>query len=210
MLVDEIETHLHYDAQSSLVHHLQSSEINDQCIYSTHSFACIPNNLGRGIVGTKRQGKNNNRIVNNFWGSQASETGFQPIMDGRGATSLAFLALRSALFVEGVSDSILIPALYQEANDGLEASFQTIPSLAAVSARVYPQLNRYSSRVAFLVDGDTDGKRYKDNLLESGVDEDAIFQLPAPTLENCVSSDLYVKAVRQCMPSPPTTLDTEF
>ena len=39
--VDEIETHLHYDAQADLIDVLAAQEFASKVIYTTHSFECL-------------------------------------------------------------------------------------------------------------------------------------------------------------------------
>jgi predicted ATP-dependent endonuclease of OLD family len=49
LLLDEIETHLHYDAQADLAQMLAKQEIVAKVIYTTHSMGCLPEDLGTGV-----------------------------------------------------------------------------------------------------------------------------------------------------------------
>lgn len=49
LLIDEIESHLHYDAQVDLVDVLTEQHLAAKVIYTTHSVGCLPQDLGSGI-----------------------------------------------------------------------------------------------------------------------------------------------------------------
>lgn len=49
LLVDEIETHLHYDAQADLVDVLSKQRFTSKVVFTTHSFGCLPFDLGTGV-----------------------------------------------------------------------------------------------------------------------------------------------------------------
>ena len=49
LLIDEVEIHLHYDAQADLVQTLAEQEIAEKVIYTTHSIGCLPEDLGMGV-----------------------------------------------------------------------------------------------------------------------------------------------------------------
>ena len=68
LLVDEAETHLHYDAQADLVDALMGQRIARQVIYTTHSVGCLPPDLGCGIrVILAAQDAERSRISNSYW-----------------------------------------------------------------------------------------------------------------------------------------------
>ena len=76
VLVDEAETHLHYDAQADLIGVFEEQEEVAQIIYTTHSAGCLPRDIGlglRGIVPIYRSTDNgpemtdHSEIVNGFW-----------------------------------------------------------------------------------------------------------------------------------------------
>jgi len=49
LLIDEVETHLHYNAQADLIEVLTEQNAANQIVYTTHSAACLPQDLGLGV-----------------------------------------------------------------------------------------------------------------------------------------------------------------
>jgi hypothetical protein len=49
LLIDEVEEHLHYDAQADLISVLAEQDAAAQVIYTTHSAASLPDDLGLGV-----------------------------------------------------------------------------------------------------------------------------------------------------------------
>jgi len=49
LLIDEAESHLHYDAQTDLVQVMENQDTSSQIIYTTHSAGCLPDDLGTGV-----------------------------------------------------------------------------------------------------------------------------------------------------------------
>ena len=49
LLIDEVETHLHYNAQADLIEVLTIQTAALQVVYTTHSAACLPQDLGLGV-----------------------------------------------------------------------------------------------------------------------------------------------------------------
>jgi predicted ATP-dependent endonuclease of OLD family len=47
VLIDELERHLHYDAQADVVQVFSRQEALNQIIYTTHSAGCLPEDLGK-------------------------------------------------------------------------------------------------------------------------------------------------------------------
>ena len=106
LLVDEAETHLHYDAQADLVRVFALQTIAAQVIYTTHSAGCLPEDLGTGVrVLAPSVAPDRTEIRNAFW---AGGGGFSPLLLGMGASVLAFSAARFAVICEGGAD--LFPA----------------------------------------------------------------------------------------------------
>src|SRR5262249_36385344 len=75
LLVDEIETHLHYDAQADLVGVLSRQSFTSKVIYTTHSFGCLPNDLGTGVRVVHPIDNATSCLENGFWKRGA---GFSP------------------------------------------------------------------------------------------------------------------------------------
>ena len=69
LLIDEAETHLHYDAQAALVQMLQKQQVASKVIYSTHSAGCLPEDLGNGVRLVAKTGPSSSKIINRFWSS---------------------------------------------------------------------------------------------------------------------------------------------
>ena len=49
VLIDEVERHLHYDAQADLVQMLAHQDVAAKVVYTTHSLGCLPEDLGLGV-----------------------------------------------------------------------------------------------------------------------------------------------------------------
>jgi predicted ATP-dependent endonuclease of OLD family len=113
LLIDEAETHLHYDAQADFVQMLTKQNIASKVIYTTHSIGCLPEDLGSGIRLIEPQNDGTSIINNWFWNS--TRQGFSPLLFGMGAMTLAYIPIRHALITEGASDIILLPAILREA-----------------------------------------------------------------------------------------------
>src|SRR3954471_6881717 len=85
LLVDEAENHLHYDAQADLVQMFSVQTVVEKVIYTTHSAACLPTDLGTGIrviepFGPEDKGREDwehSRIRNAFW---STGPGFSPLL----------------------------------------------------------------------------------------------------------------------------------
>ena len=116
LLIDEIEQHLHYDAQADLIQLLTSESSIGKVIYATHSAGCLPEDLASGVQliewhpGDSKQ----SRVVNKFWAKDLSG-GFAPLLFGMGAATLSFFPTRRALIGEGPTEMLLLPALFREA-----------------------------------------------------------------------------------------------
>lgn len=94
LLIDEAETHLHYDAQADLVNMLLTQQEASQVIYTTHSPGCLPPDLGTGvrvIVPTEAD-PSVSEARNAFWVGHTA--GFSPLLLAMGAGAAAFAATR--------------------------------------------------------------------------------------------------------------------
>lgn len=84
LLIDEAETHLHFDAQADLVSVLLKSVDAEQVLYSTHSPGCLPSDLGTGIRLVTRDPEDAASLIkSDFWAGQ--EPGFAPLLFAMGA-----------------------------------------------------------------------------------------------------------------------------
>ena len=120
LLLDEAETHLHYNAQADLVGVLLKSIDATQVFYTTHSPGCLPSDLGTGIRLIARDSAHGDAsiIKSNFW--QDEEPGFAPLLFAMGAGAAAFSMCRKAVLAEGPSDMILLPTLIRLASGSRE------------------------------------------------------------------------------------------
>jgi len=171
LLIDEAETHLHYDAQADLTNVFTEQRFASKVIYTTHSAGCLPRDLGNGIravVPAKHQERS--VVSNNVWAGRG--VGLSPIVFAMGATTFFFLPARHVLLAEGPSDAMLYPTLFREATGLSSLSFQVAPGLANVSPSQIPSLISEGGAVAFITDGDESGFGYCKALEADGVPAD--------------------------------------
>jgi len=194
LLIDEAENHLHIDAQADLVGMFVSQEQAARVIYTTHSPACLPPDLGVGIraVVPLEGNQQVSEIRNSFWTGGA---GYSPLMIAMGAAAAAFTAARFVVLAEGATEMILLPSLIRNAT-GLEIlPYQVAPGLSEVPKDFYQSLDLEGAKVAYVLDGDAGGKALRRALQKRGVPEERIVMIPAPGLENVLVADVYLSAV---------------
>lgn len=199
LLIDEAETHLHYDAQADLVQMLARQNMTSQVIYTTHSMGCLPEDLGSGIRLIK-QVNENSEIQNWFWDSD--ETGFSPLLFGMGAKTLAFFAIRYAVVVEGASDIIILPRLLREVIEKDFLGFQIVPGISEANKDAISTLDKHGHRTVYLTDADEGGRKLQSELSSAGIPKTRIFQLPDSrkvglVLEDFINIVVYVEAVNE-------------
>ena len=195
LLIDEAETHLHIDAQADLVNTFMTQRQAAKIIYTTHSPACLPPDLGSNIRAVVPDSSNESRSVieGSFWHGAA---GFSPLMLAMGAGAAAFSAARFVVLGEGASEMLVLPSLIKAAIDTSDLEYQVAPGLSESPTEMYPELDLEGARVVFLVDGDEGGKDRRAALIAGGVPEGRIAELGALTLENLLEPDLYLETVR--------------
>lgn len=195
LLVDEIETHLHIDAQADLVEVLSKDVQAKQVFYTTHSPGALPRDLGTGLrlVTPEKSDRSVSQIRNNFW---AGGPGFTPLLFAMGAGAAAFSALRKALFCEGASDMILLPTLFRIAIDQDDIGFQVAPGISSYNGHA-GELEESAIKVAYLLDGDQGGKANVKRLLSKGIDESRIVQLDnGMAIEDYIDKTRYIEVVQ--------------
>lgn len=206
LLIDEAETHLHIDAQADLVNTFMTQQQAAKIIYTTHSPACLPPDLGSNIRAVVPDSKNENRsiIEGSFWHGAA---GFSPLMLAMGAGAAAFSAARFVVLAEGASEMLMLPSLIKAAINVRDLDYQVAPGLSESPTEMYPELDLEGARVAYLVDGDDGGAERRTALISGGVAEDRIKVLGALTLENLLDADLYLETIgvllAECNPGVP-------
>jgi predicted ATP-dependent endonuclease of OLD family len=200
LLVDEIETHLHYDAQADLINVLSRQRFTSKVIYTTHSFGCLPNDLGTGVRVVQPVDAATSRLENGFWKRGA---GFSPLLASMGAAAMSFTPTRHALIGEGPADAILLPTLLRQACGEASLGFHVAPGISGVAAMGIPGLEAEAGKVGFIVDGDDGGRELVAKLLRGGIAEDRIIVLedaltsgPLET-EDLVDPNVYVNAVNE-------------
>lgn len=195
LLIDEAETHLHIDAQADLVNTFMTQRQAAKIIYTTHSPACLPPDLGANIRAVVPDPANESRSVieGSFWHGAA---GFSPLMLAMGAGAAAFSAARFVVLAEGASEMLMLPSLIKAAVELPDLEYQIAPGLSEAPTEMYPELDLAGARVAFLVDSDQGGKDRRAALIAGGVPEERIRELGALTLENLLEPDLYIEIVR--------------
>lgn len=198
LLIDEAETHLHYDAQADLLDVLQEQIDAAQVLYTTHSPGCLPPDLGTGIRLVVPDGKARDTSVlrNDFWRSQ--EPGFSPLLFAMGAGAAAFSACRRAVLGEGPTEMILLPTLIRLATDAGTLPYQVAPGLSTLRRGEYA--GDIASRLAYIVDGDEGGRALRGQLEGTGVSPTAIVDLPVgTTIEDLIEPVAYTEAVNSLL-----------
>lgn len=195
LLVDEAETHLHYDAQADLVRMFERQTAAAQVIYTTHSAGCLPPDLGRGIRVIEAHDSGDSHIRNSFW---SLGSGFSPLVMAMGASVLAFTATRYAVIGEGGTETVLLPSLLREATGMSTLPYQVAPGLAEASDDTLRAMDLEAARVVFVVDGDAEGDKHQNRLLRLNVARPRIGRLPqGMSIEDLLDGALYLDAVNQ-------------
>ncbi|GGK97317.1 hypothetical protein GCM10007382_16960 [Salinibacterium xinjiangense] len=195
LLIDEAETHLHIDAQADLVNTFMTQQQAAKIIYTTHSPACLPPDLGSNIRAVIPDPSHEYRslLKGSFWEGSA---GFSPLMLAMGAGATAFSTARYVVLAEGASEMLLLPTLIKRSIDVPDLEYQVAPGLSEVPPEMYPELDLAGARVAYLVDGDKGGLKRRVELIKGGVPEDRIITLGALTLENLLEPEAYLEVTR--------------
>lgn len=199
LLIDEAENHLHIDAQADLVNMFVTQEHAVKVIYTTHSPACLPPDLGTGIrvVVPREDNFQVSDVRNSFWQSGA---GFSPLMLAMGAAAAAFTPARFVVLAEGATEMILLPTLIRAATGETDLPYQVAPGLSEVPNDFLPKLDLEAAHVAYMVDGDDGGTKLKAALTDVGVPESLIAELGVPGIENVLASKDYRAAISALLP----------
>ncbi|USQ77802.1 ATP-dependent nuclease [Ornithinimicrobium cryptoxanthini] len=197
LLIDEAETHLHYDAQADLVSVLLKSVDAAQVFYTTHSPGCLPSDLGTGIRVLARDPEyaDASVIKSNFW--EGEGPGFSPLLFAMGAGAAAFSMCRSAVLAEGASDMVLLPTLVRKATRLDDLDYQVAPGLANAHGSGI-RVEEVAAKVVYLTDGDKGGNEHNAALKAVGVDGSRIFSLPtAHAVEDLINRDDYITVLNK-------------
>jgi len=201
LLIDEAEQHLHLNAQADLVQMLASLPQIQQVIYTTHSPGCLPSDIGNGVRFVEPLSDGSSRIRHDFWSMQShSHVGFNPLLMVMGAGAAAFSGLRFALFVEGASDMLILPTLIRLATDENELPYQVAPGISVANQSDLHRMDFTAGRVTFLVDGDSQGKKWRDELVAAEVPAHRIRTFPnGIAIEDLLDREYYLSVVADFM-----------
>lgn len=194
LLIDELERHLHYEAQADIVSMFDARTDVSQVIYSTHSIGCLPQDLGRGVRVVLPDTKAGTSQIDNLWIRAA--TGVEPLMAAMGAATLPLQPSRPLVYGEGPADALLLPALIREAIDGDPLAYLVVSGASRISRANFDEFDRSAAHVIYLYDGDLAAKERRRFLnKDKGVPLDRILQLePGVTLEDLIEPGLWVDA----------------
>ncbi len=201
LLVDEAETHLHYDAQAELVRMFEAQTAAAAVFFTTHSVGCLPQDLGRGVrVVEPVKDADSSNLKNGWW---ESGEGLSPLVIAMGATALSLVPARRAIFAEGPIDSMLLPTILREASGLNQLPFQILPAVSEASDDELRAISRDAPEVAFLVDGDASASTLAKRLLDIGVHPGRILSLGSNddgdplVVEDLLKPTVYVRAVNE-------------
>jgi predicted ATP-binding protein involved in virulence len=204
LLVDEAETHLHYDAQADLIDALMRQQRTAKVVYSTHSVGCLPPDLGRGIraVLAERDAERS-KIENSYWAIKVEgqdHVGYTPLLFAMGAQLLALTVPRFAVITEGSSDAVLLPTLLREASDTDQLDYRVVPGLVDIEKERMSSVGTHAGKVVCLSDGDAAGRKRLEQIERTGFDKACLFHLgqvlPDCTLEDLVAPGIFAAAVK--------------
>ena len=204
LLFDEAETHLHYGAQADLVHVFETQDVAQAVIYTTHSIACLPEDLGRSIRVVAPIGNETSEIRNAFW---SGGVGLTPLTLAMGASALAFVPARFALIGEGATEAILLPSLFRAARGGSTEralGFQVAPGSAEVPKDLAADFETEAGNVAYVFDADAGGKEHAAKLADQAHTDGRVFVLgdgldDGLCTEDLVAAATYAEAVNEIL-----------
>jgi AAA domain, putative AbiEii toxin, Type IV TA system len=197
LLIDEVETHLHYNAQADLIDVLTTQTAAAQVIYTTHSAACLPQDLALGVrVVEGIEQKTASTVRQNIW--QAKHPGLGSLLMAMGASSLVYVTLRPGVIAEGVSDLILLPTLIREATGDDSLGFAVVPGASTTPPDQIAGLGLQGVRTVWVFDADDAGRKRREYLTEAHIPGERILLLTEDgdlEIEDLVAAEAYVEAV---------------
>ena len=197
LLIDELETHLNYDAQADLIEVLASQNGASQVLYTTHSAACLPEDPGRGVRVVEPVGEQTaSTIRQSFWKDE--HPGMGALLMAMGAASLAYVPLRPAAITEGGSDLVLLPSLLCEATERDHLGFPIVPGASGTPPERLAGLGLQGVRTAWVFDNDESGRKRRDELLAANIPAERILLLDDDNdleIEDLVEANAYCGGV---------------
>lgn len=203
LLIDEAETHLHYDAQADLIREFTKQTFTQKVIYTTHSLGCLPEDLGNGIRFIERVEKLNRSKIKNWFWDQPDHHGFSSILFGMGATTMTFIPLQNVVFGEGAVDHILLPTLLREATGHKYLGFQIAPGISNSSPEQIKIIEKEAPKTLFITDSDHGEKSLHKNLKHAGIPVTRINSLSGSNrntgvaIEELIDKNAYLDAVQK-------------
>jgi len=200
LLIDEAETHLHYEAQAELVRVLERQAAAQTVIYTTHSIGCLPEDLGAAIRVIETVGHERSRILVSAW---TGKVGLSPLVLAMGANALAFTPARSAVIGEGPSEAILLPTLFRQARPRADhdkpIGFQVAPGISEVHEDDAAELEAEAGSVVYLIDSDEGGREHAEKLPQRAHDEGRVIEVQqddgvAVCTEDFIKPEFFVEA----------------
>ena len=200
LLIDEAETHLHYEAQAELVRVLERQAAAQSVIYTTHSIGCLPEDLGAAIRVVEVLEYERSRILASAW---TGKIGLSPLVLAMGANALAFTPARSAVIGEGPSEAILLPTLFREARPRGQhddpIGFQVAPGISEVDEKDAAELEAEAGNVVYLIDSDEGGRDHADKLPRRAHDGGRVIEIQgdggvAVCLEDLLDPEIFIEA----------------
>lgn len=156
---------------------LEEQDAAAQVIYTTHSPASLPDDLGSGVrVVRGIEDQMLSTVEQQFWSDDA---GLVALLLTMGAASLAFVPLRPAAIVEGGSDLVLLPSLMKEAGGEDALGFQVVPGAANVPPERIAGLDLQGVSTVWILDGDAGGRSRRKFLVKNNVPAEQIHLLEA-------------------------------
>jgi predicted ATP-dependent endonuclease of OLD family len=199
LLVDELERHLHYEAQADIVSMFDRRTDVAQIVYTTHSIGCLPQDLGRGVRVVVPDTDGGTSDINNLW--LRNQVGVQPLMAAMGAATLPLQPSRPLVYGEGECDALLLPSLLREAIGGKPLGYLVVNGASKVSKANVEQFEDSARRVAYLYDGDQAARdRLRFYRRNTDVPEDRVVFLElGVTLEDLIEPSLWVDACNRAI-----------
>ncbi len=161
LLLDELEVHLHVDAQREVVRWLERQDQVNQVIYSTHSPFSLPSDWTNLRAVTPDPATGTSRVMNRIWSDRRTDRreGLTRLLFQMGAGAAVFNAAQAVLVTEGVTDVALLPRLLGEALGRSTLGVPTVPGFS--EAQHILAFEPQGARVAYLFDGDKQGRLYQ-------------------------------------------------
>ena len=195
VVLDEAESHLHWDAQAELVKMLHNQKFVSQVIYSTHSPGCLPNDLGCGVRSVVPTEDDRSIVRDWIWERRA---GYRPLLTDMGASTAALTPFRFSVATEGITDFILLPALLRAASGDDSLPYQVVPGISQLSREGLRSIDSECESTLYLLDGDQGGKDLRRQLKGVKIEEDRIFLLPdGVVLEDLIDSEVLHAAIKE-------------